>query len=178
MNRLHSIKLIALAAMNACALLTTASYASAQDASRYSVVLVPFPFTASYASAQDASPAQGPQRVLRVGESLHYDSGLKVTFLAVRNDSRCPINAQCVWAGDAEVVLRVKAGNQAARIVRIHTELEPREAVIPANVFPPGMAGIPKSYVIGIARLNPVPTAGRKTLQSEYRSKLAISVAQ
>lgn len=120
----------------------------------------------------------GNERGLHVGETLRYDGGLKITFLAVRNDSRCPINAKCIWAGDAEVVLRVKAGNQAARKVTLHTNLKPQTVVIPAQVFPPGTAGIPKSYVVGIAALTPQPEAGKKTLQSDYRLKLDISVAQ
>ena len=133
-----------------------------------------FIFSATRASAVD----RANEKVLHVGETLRYDSGLKITFLAVRNDSRCPINAQCISAGDAEVVLRVKAGNQAARKVVIHTNLKPRTVVIPENVFPPGMFGIPKSYTIGIARLTPLPHTERKLRQSDYRLKLRISVAQ
>ena len=133
-----------------------------------------FLFAATPASAVE----EGNTKALHVGETLRYDLGLKVTFLAVRNDSRCPINAKCIWAGDAEVVLRVKAGNQAARRVILHTHLKPQTVVIPAQVFPPGTAGIPKSYVIAIASLTPQPEAGKKTLQSDYRLKLAVSAAQ
>ena len=116
-------------------------------------------------------------RALRPGQSLHYDRGLTVTFLGVASDDRCPINAICVSQGDAVVVLRVKAGNQRAKIVRLHTDGEPNELVIPARKFPPGMAGIPKSYIISIESLNPLPTAGVPTRQRDYRLKLAISVA-
>ena len=133
-----------------------------------------FLFSAAPASAVE----RGNDKALRVGETLRYDSGLKITFLAVRNDSRCPINASCIWAGDAEVILRVKAGNQAARRVTLHTNRKPQIFVIPAQLFPPGTAGIPKSYVISIASLTPLPEAGKKTLQSAYRLKLDISVAQ
>ena len=133
-----------------------------------------FLFGAIPASAVERRHGKG----LRVGETLRYDGGLKITFLAVRNDSRCPINARCIWAGDAEVVLRVKAGNQAARKVTLHTHLKPQTVVIPAQIFPPGTAGIPKSYVISIAGLTPQPEAGKKTLQSDYRLQLDISVAQ
>jgi hypothetical protein len=149
MNRRHLIRTLA---MGSCAFLFGASPASAVDLRK--------------------------EKALHVGETLRYDSGLKITFLAVRNDSRCPINAQCLWAGDAEVVLWVKAGNQAARKVRIHTNLKPRTVVIPAELFPPGMAGIPKSYVISIARLTPLPNTEKQLLQSDYRLKLDISVAQ
>ena len=133
--------------------------------------------TALAVSASPAAAAQKNERVLKVGESMRFDSELEITFLAVRKDSRCPINARCMTPGDAVVVLRVAAGNQPARNYRIHTHLAPRKLVIPANEFPPGMAGIPKSYVISIARLTPQPTAGRKTLQSEYRLRLRITVA-
>ncbi len=128
-------------------------------------------------SASFAAGAENKADVLRAGESLRYDEDLKITFIAVTKDQRCPINAQCLTQGDAVVVLRVKAGNQAARNVRIHTDLKPRKVVIPANEFPPGMAGIPKSYVIGIAKLNPLPTAGKITPQSKYRLRLRISEA-
>ena len=134
--------------------------------------------TALGTSAAFAAPEARRPNLLRVGESLQYDEGLKITFLAVSKDQRCPINAQCVTQGDAAVVLRVKAGNQAARNVRIHTNDKPRQVVIPANEFPPDMAGIPKSYVISIAKLNPLPTAGIVTPQSKYLLALRILVAQ
>jgi sRNA-binding carbon storage regulator CsrA len=131
------------------------------------------------ASASHATAAgKKTEDALKVGETLRYDSELELTFLAVRKDRRCPINAACLTQGDAVVVLRVKAGNQAPRNVRIHTDLKPRKVVIPANKFPEGMAGIPKSYVISIARLNPLPTGRRITPQSDYRLKLRITVAQ
>ena len=149
MNRRHWIRTLAMSALAALATSTT--------------------ITAG--AERDSAP-------LRVGESLQYDKGLKVTFLAVSRDHRCPINAQCLTQGDATVILRVKAGRQAARNVTIHTHEKSREVVIPASEFPPGMAGIPKSYVISIAHLNPLPLAGNKTPQSRYRLGLRILVAQ
>ncbi len=113
---------------------------------------------------------------LRVGESMRFDSDLKITFLAVSNDSRCPINAKCISAGNAEIVLRVEAGNQAAKNYRLNTNRKPRQLIIPANVFPPGFFGIPKTYGIEIASLSPLPY-GDKTPQKAYRLRLGISVA-
>ncbi|RYD35086.1 MAG: hypothetical protein EOP85_19315 [Verrucomicrobiaceae bacterium] len=130
--------------------------------------------------ATAASPPEKPEQDerLSVGETLRFDDGLSVTFLAVLNDGRCPINATCISAGHAEVLLRVKAGNQKAKLVTLHTDgRKKRRITIPANVFPEGQAGIPKSYTISIARLNPLPFAGKKTLQSDYRVKLKILVA-
>jgi hypothetical protein len=49
-----------------------------------------------------AQPASGPARL---GQTVYVD-GPRVTPLKVIEDSRCPMNARCVWAG--RVVLRVK----------------------------------------------------------------------
>jgi hypothetical protein len=132
--------------------------------------------TTRTAAATPEEPPKGKR--LSVGETLRYDEDLSVTFLAVLKDGRCPINAICISGGHAEVSLRIKAGNQKPKIVTLHTDgKKNRRIVIPANEFPEGMAGIPKSYTISIASLNPLPYAGKKTLQSDYRLKLKILVA-
>jgi hypothetical protein len=120
----------------------------------------------------------GKGKGLSVGQTLRYDEGLKVTFLAVLKDSRCPINARCVSAGNAKVLLRVKAGNQKPKIVTLNTAgKQGTHIVIPANKFKDGEMGIPKSYGISVGTLTPQPEIGKKTRQSDYRLKLAISVA-
>lgn len=54
-------------------------------------------------AATAASPREGPARL---GQTVYVD-GPRVTPLRVIEDSRCPMNARCIWAG--RVVLRVKA---------------------------------------------------------------------
>lgn len=57
-------------------------------------------------AATAANPAgQPPAGPARLGQTVFVD-GPHVTPLKVIEDSRCPINARCVWAG--RVVLRVK----------------------------------------------------------------------
>jgi hypothetical protein len=58
---------------------------------------------------------------LRAGASATLQDGLKVTFDGVRSDSRCPMDALCVWAGDAVVAVRLShaAGSPAER--ELHT---------------------------------------------------------
>ncbi len=130
-------------------------------------------FLAGSGQASAKDPFSLP--LLGVGESSRFDDGLKVTFLAVKNDSRCPINARCISAGDAEVLLRIRVGSQRPRIVAVHTNYKPRVVVISA--LPPGAVGIPKSYSIEIDTLTPQPYAGKKLRQSDYRLALTISVA-
>ena len=45
-----------------------------------------------------------------LGETVYVD-GPKVTPLAVLEDSRCPQNAQCVWAGRLRISTRIHLGN-------------------------------------------------------------------
>jgi len=45
---------------------------------------------------------------LAVGKTAVINgSGTRITFNEVRNDSRCPVDVTCVWAGDAEVVVTI-----------------------------------------------------------------------
>lgn len=127
-------------------------------------------------NSEAASPTKGKRKVLSVGETLHFDDGLSITFIRVKKDQRCPINAKCLTAGDAEILLRVKVDGRKARTVSLHTNEQPLNHVFSVR-YPEGMAGIPKSYNVSIGSLNPLPYAGKKTPQRAYRLKLAISTA-
>jgi len=70
-------------------------------------------------------PGPGEEFVLAPGErALLPDREVWVRFLRVEEDSRCPLQAQCVWAGDAEVVLEVAPRAGDAAYYRLHTNEE------------------------------------------------------
>lgn len=46
----------------------------------------------------------------RIGETVSVD-GPKVTPLVVLEDSRCPMNARCVWAGRVRIKARIDLGS-------------------------------------------------------------------
>ncbi len=74
-------------------------------------------------------------------------TGVRVTFLAVVSDSRCPVDVVCVTAGDAEIRLSV-VGEGEDRTVSLHTTQEPRSVTIGAvriELF--GLAPSPRSTV-------------------------------
>lgn len=78
---------------------------------------------------------------LKHGESAFLNDELLITFSGVGADSRCPIDAICVWAGDAEVKLRLKKGSLEKEII-LHTGLTPTSVLFDgyeialANVLP------------------------------------------
>ena len=45
---------------------------------------------------------------LALGESVGVNGGIfAIDFLSVTEDSRCPVNTQCVWEGNARIALKV-----------------------------------------------------------------------
>lgn len=67
---------------------------------------------------------------LRVGEEKQVEgSVLYLAFGAVIEDSRCPIDALCVWQGNAMVELGIHAGMGPTYPLRLNTGLEPSSVV-------------------------------------------------
>lgn len=85
-----------------------------------------------------------------LGAERTADGGrVAVRFVAKVNDSRCPANAMCVWAGDASVRLVVRSG-AATRDTVLHTNLEPRAVVVGAyTVSVPSLLPYPGTYPDG-----------------------------
>jgi hypothetical protein len=63
--------------------------------------------------------ARGDTVSVAFGKSVDVH-GVRVTLLHVPNDSRCPINAYCIWEGDAAVTLRFERGGQTTEVT-LHT---------------------------------------------------------
>ena len=61
---------------------------------------------------------------LRAGQSALF-GGVRVTFLQIVSDSRCPEGAHCVWAGDAEVKLGFSPAAAPPQELVLHSNLSP-----------------------------------------------------
>jgi hypothetical protein len=67
--------------------------------------------------ASEAPLPLGEPFTLQEGETAAIAGSLGVTFESVVGDSRCPVDVDCVWAGNAEIVLEVaKDGEEPASI--------------------------------------------------------------
>ncbi len=99
---------------------------------------------------------------LAFGRSVAIENtGYTVTFQDVLQDSRCPVNADCVWAGNARIRLAI---NRPTRHVAVNTDLDPRHAVI-------AEAGI-RQLVLQLEALSPLPQVDRPTNKDAYRATL------
>ena len=72
--------------------------------------------------------------------------GMKIKFLDVLEDSRCPEGRQCIWAGNAKVRIAVWTGRQKPLVLEVNSTLQPQ-------VVNYGR------YEIRLAALDPKPTA-------------------
>ena len=96
---------------------------------------------------------------MKIGESFGIND-LKLTFKSVDADSRCPIDAVCVWAGDAEVALKIDQGSQSA-VASLHTMVEPKKTVW-------------NGYTISLVTLTPVRQASKPVEPKDYRAQILV----
>lgn len=87
---------------------------------------------------------------------------LKIMFVAVREDSRCPEGVQCIQAGNARIRLRLSHARERTRVVELNTDAEPREVTY-AN------------YTIKLTNLAPAPVADRPVRPRAYVATLTLS---
>jgi hypothetical protein len=101
---------------------------------------------------------------LAVGETATLqDQDVSVQFKSVAADSRCPSDVSCVWAGDAELVLRL-TGVSGVDDTTLHTTLDPRTL----------SRGSTTLEVLG---LSPTPVSTTSTDPKSYRLRLRVSSA-
>lgn len=119
------------------------------------------------AAQTDGTQAGGAQVVetlkVSVGRQV-ADAGrrLRIAFVAVREDSRCPVDVQCIQAGNARIRLRLNHARERTRVIELNTDAEPREVTY-AN------------YTIKLMNLAPRPVADRPTRPRAYVATLALS---
>jgi hypothetical protein len=101
---------------------------------------------------------------VRVGQVLIVD-GVRVRFTGVENDSRCPTDVVCVWAGDAVANFSVELNCEcraAAFLLPLHTNLEPR-------------SGTAYGYRVELKELLPYPNSASAIKPEAYSAWVRIT---
>jgi hypothetical protein len=72
--------------------------------------------------------ADGTSIRLAPGQSATLADNSRLDYVKLDNDSRCRPDVQCVWAGDAVIVMRwtPAAGAMVAQDFVLHTTLDPK----------------------------------------------------
>jgi hypothetical protein len=92
-------------------------------------------------------------------------TSISIRFVEVSNESRCPSDVQCVWAGNAVVKLSLAASGAASSGASLNTTLEPRSVVF---------AG----YRVTLTSLRPYPRSGTTIPQAAYVATLEVRAIQ
>ena len=87
---------------------------------------------------------------------------LTVKFVSLVEDSRCPTDTNCVWAGNAKIKIQVGKGKAAAKTFELNTNLDPQTI---------SFAG----YEIKLVNLTPQPASNIIINRNGYTATFAVS---
>lgn len=87
---------------------------------------------------------------------------ITVRLVRVGDDSRCPVDVQCVWAGNAVARLALSAGEGSGHEVAINTTTDPRSTVF-------------SGYRITLVGLKPAPRSGTTIKPADYIATLEVT---
>ena len=98
---------------------------------------------------------------LKVGEAARVQgAGVLIRLEEIVADSRCPIDALCVHAGDAVVGIGVSGRSDGT--LRLHANGEPKRGVV-------------GDVAVRLLEVAPAPVSTRPTLPAEYSVSLEVS---
>lgn len=104
----------------------------------------------------------GDQVTLAPGATISLKATeMKVRFIAVTEDSRCPRDVTCVWAGEVKARIEIQHGSQVASPVEILA----------------GGSTVAGVYRVTLVRIEPQPTSTARIAPEDYRATLLIEKA-
>ena len=131
------------------------------------VVALTLLVTACGLSTGPGAPGEDEPQLVELGyqeEITIPGTVLRVAFLGIEEDSRCPVDVTCVWEGDAAAQIGLTAGSGPTHLHVLHTALEPEAVdfngvrVTLVAVAPASREGEPipaEEYVVTL-RLEPI----------------------
>jgi hypothetical protein len=109
-----------------------------------------------------ASNVPSPAEIeLAPGEEILVDGILRVLFMAVEEDSRCPVDVQCVWQGNAAVRIALTSGSGPSHPALLNTGVDPTKVEF-------------GGYRISLFDLTPKPLSTSTIPAGAYRASLGI----
>ena len=99
---------------------------------------------------------------LKTGQSVSITGhGIKITFIEVTDDSRCPIDTNCYWEGTASVVINIIYNDQDLG----------NQVMNSSNLNKVSFMG----YYVKLTVLEPQSVSTEITKQSEYKATMYVS---
>jgi len=73
-----------------------------------------------FGSLSAVSAKQGQEISVKINTEEKANGGLRIKFVELVEDSRCPVDTNCVWAGNAKIKVRVTR-NGKSRVLELNT---------------------------------------------------------
>jgi hypothetical protein len=100
---------------------------------------------------------------LKAGAVSALPDGARLRFDRVTADSRCPMDAMCVWAGDATVAITLTPSKGSSESRDLHVQ-------------PSGSQVSYANYLITLSALAPYPRASQDIRLGDYIATFVVSV--
>ena len=91
---------------------------------------------------------------LSLNQIFELDSGIQFSVLAVTEDSRCPSDVTCIWAGTAKIILKADSSSEELEIGKTMTT--------------------PNGFLVTFEDIKPYPVSTQKTRDEDYRFIISI----
>lgn len=128
---------------------------------KFKLILALF-LTIVFGGVQLAEAQTGRQVKLRVNQQKTVFGGLNVRFVSVIEDSRCPADANCVWAGNAKVRIQVKKSRGGWKTLELNSNLNPKTVTF-------------EGYEIKLTALTPYPRSNIRINRNGYTATLVVT---
>ncbi len=107
----------------------------------------------------------GEQFDLKFGQTITIDpDNIKVKFIDVTEDSRCPSDVVCIWAGQVSVLINVKNNGNDVGDVKLTLGQNKEDTV--KNI---------DGYYLKLIEVKPYPISTKKIEKSDYIITLIVS---
>jgi hypothetical protein len=95
-------------------------------------------------------------------ETRIQNAGIKLKFIDLVEDSRCPTDTQCIWAGNAKIKISLSNAGRLPKIFELNTGVKPQTILF---------AG----YEIKIVKLTPAPASNIRIRKDGYMATFSVT---
>lgn len=89
---------------------------------------------AGFGSFSAVSAKQGQEVSVKINTEEKANGGVRIKFVELVEDSRCPVDTNCIWAGNAKIKVRVTR-NGRSRVLQLNTMTRGSDAVFAGYKF-------------------------------------------
>jgi hypothetical protein len=108
----------------------------------------------------------GREFKLRAGQQVTLKGqSLRIKFAAVKEDSRCPADVKCVWAGNAAVRLDISIRGRGSKSLTLNTNSG--SSLVDENQY--------RGYKVKLVELSPYPRSSQRIAAGDYIVTLLVS---